>query len=416
MNKKNDAVDDVIVEITNSLIAQEFKVPEIAKKIVQIIKRISEVSTIIIYLRDKETKVLKSIAKEGFLPNAPQELTYDLNVKIGVKKIGLTAYVAITGETFSGDTYDEIVKHPAHWGKYDEFLYKNGERGESILIEPLKLGNDTIGVLKVEDREPYKFSKSFKSMFKMMANLVALTLSSAQEIKRKDEFLISLGHELGLPATGLVSLSKVMWKRYSKEFDEEIEDKDVIKVSRKRLLNYCENLRTEAYHLRFLTKGRAALDSKAQYEFEKQSLKWTISEVRSILQSLANWKHIDINFDLEKTPNINILMDKEKLKQAFYNVVQNAIKYSPNNSIIDIEMMRKGDIIVIIKDNGIGVTKGEEKIIFDKYSRGNNASEVDPTSLGLGLYYAKMIIERHNGGIELTHNQQPTIFTITFKE
>lgn len=418
--RMKEEVDGAILHIASSLAAKQYKVSEIAVEIVQTVRSVSDASVVVLFLRDDDKKLLESIAKVSLAKGAPEQLTYNLNVDTNrehwSKGIGLTACVAITGESFSASSRREIRKHEAHAGKYKDILHPEGQHAESLLLEPLKLNNDVIGVLRAEDPEQNRFSKSFRGTFELMANFAALAIASALEIKRKEDFLISLGHELGLPAAGLVGLADVMWKRYHQGLDVEDDDGHTIRVPKKRLQGYCDFLRAEATHLRFLTTGRAALDVNAKYDYENGSLRSAIAEVVSILRNLASEKYIDINFDFRKAPPVHIQMDKEKLKQAFYNVIYNAIKYSPENSDIDIKMiLERNNVIVEIIDRGIGVDKEDRNKIFEKNVRGENAVDVDPTGLGRGLYYSKMIIEKHDGKIKLTTAGRPTVFTMIFK-
>jgi len=142
-------------------------------------------------------------------------------------------------------------------------------------------------------------------------------------------------------------------------------------------------------------------------------LKKLIWEVIDILKAHARWKHIDIIFD-DNSLRTELEIDKDKIKQALYNLLYNAIKYSESNGIINVIVQEYDDFIkIIIQDYGIGVPDNEECKLFIKGSRTSNAIEKDPTGRGLGLYYSRLIIRSHQGDIILSNNRKPTEFTIT---
>ena len=85
------------------------------------------------------------------------------------------------------------------------------------------------------------------------------------------------------------------------------------------------------------------------------------------------------------------------------NLVENAIKYSVDQVIIDLSIMDTGNgLLISVKDNGFGISASDQKYIFDKYYRSVNRSVRQKTGFGLGLTYVKSIIEAHNGKIEVS--------------
>ncbi|NLZ49269.1 MAG: sensor histidine kinase, partial [Clostridiales bacterium] len=92
--------------------------------------------------------------------------------------------------------------------------------------------------------------------------------------------------------------------------------------------------------------------------------------------------------------------DKEKLMQVFINLLDNAIKFSPAKSIVEITLdQEKHKAFLRIRDHGIGIPEEEASKVFERFYRAKNAEGVVGT--GLGLSIAKHIVEAHEGGIEL---------------
>ncbi|MCP4633313.1 MAG: GAF domain-containing protein [candidate division Zixibacteria bacterium] len=413
-DRMRDEIDIAIVDITESISDTDYKVDEVAKEIVKTIRKVSKAKIASLLLVDEEKQNLNTIAIEGISGMQLKILNYRMNTDRTIE-FGIPLWVARNNRVFIANSRIEQKNHPAFEKRIDTVFHYADEVTQSLLVIPLRFNNEVIGVLRVDDPEPNRFTKSIKTICFTLANFAAVAISSAQDIERREDFFISFGHEIGLPATALQGLSEVMERRYIHGDDIESENGGYITIKKKPLINYCENLLTETNHLRFLTKGRAALDQGAKYELENLNLTRIIKEVISILQSAAKWKQIDI--ELDARVNIRLPIDREKLKQALYNVIYNAIKYSPNNSNVEITVRQEKDKVIIdIIDNGIGVKKGDENKIFLKDFRGDNAYAIDPTGLGRGLFYAKMIIENHNGTIMLTNHKNPTIFTIIFED
>nr|MBN2278643.1 GAF domain-containing protein [candidate division Zixibacteria bacterium] len=406
-------LNSAISKISSAIAARQFNLPNIAQNIVDTVKQISKAFAVTLFLTDDDHKKLISIAKAGYPKDFKGELEYSLDVNPEDKGIGITAWVALKKEPFKASKKEQIEKHGAHSGNYEKVLYGN-RHAESLIALPMKIDDKIIGVFKVEDYEPNKFGKSFSTMFDILANLTSLAINSLQEIKRREELMIVLGHELATPAIALASMGAVMKKEYSVQEDipPEIE---TLMVQKNELLDYCSILVAESKHLTFITSSREALDPYADYKFGYFSLNKLLKEVIDVLQPYAKWKYLEISSD-KNAPKVAIEMDKNKLKQPIHNLLYNAIKYSHKNNAINVIWDHDDEyknVILKIQDFGIGVPEKDVDVIFDKGKRGSNAPHKDPTGAGYGLYYSRLIIENHRGTIKLTNRKNPTEFTIT---
>jgi len=94
--------------------------------------------------------------------------------------------------------------------------------------------------------------------------------------------------------------------------------------------------------------------------------------------------------------------DKEALGQALLNLVNNAIKYSRDGKLLRLEVARRGDEVTIaVSDRGIGIAKGEQKKIFDKFYRAEDSLVHETKGSGLGLPLVRHIMEAHGGEVEV---------------
>jgi len=108
----------------------------------------------------------------------------------------------------------------------------------------------------------------------------------------------------------------------------------------------------------------------------------------------------------ERFPDAPLPMagDAKLLFQVFSNLLSNAVKYSPGGGAIDVEAeIAGGEVVVAVADRGIGIPAGDLKQLFERYHRGSNVSGIVGT--GVGLYLVKMVVDLHQGSIEVSSKE-----------
>lgn len=133
---------------------------------------------------------------------------------------------------------------------------------------------------------------------------------------------------------------------------------------------------------------------------ESNDINELINKSIELLAPLAEEKQLKIKTDLE--PLFPIEVDSTLIKEAFQNIIENAIKYSfPGNEILISSKELNDQIIVTIKDHGYGISEQDMKIIGRKFVRGKDQNpEIKGT--GLGLYLVKYFIDLHQGSVEIS--------------
>jgi signal transduction histidine kinase len=92
--------------------------------------------------------------------------------------------------------------------------------------------------------------------------------------------------------------------------------------------------------------------------------------------------------------------DRDRLEQVLGNLLENAVKYSPDGSDISVSVETNDeDVITSVSDRGIGIPADELGQVFERFHRGRQVSSTNYGGLGLGLYISKQIVERHGGSI-----------------
>ena len=125
-----------------------------------------------------------------------------------------------------------------------------------------------------------------------------------------------------------------------------------------------------------------------------------LKKVIAQLEPLLNKKAGIIEWNLDEE-NSTILADEENLYLSFFNIINNAIKYSSQPKIIISTMKNSHKYTISIKDNGAGMESSEYKKIFKKFYRVQNGNVHNTKGLGLGLYFTKKVIDGHHGRIDV---------------
>lgn len=139
-------------------------------------------------------------------------------------------------------------------------------------------------------------------------------------------------------------------------------------------------------------------DTQKKIEYEILDIGELVKEIIEKSKNLAKVKEINIDYDIESKVKIN--GNKIGLDRVLYNILDNAIKYTEQNGLINItEKIVSNKYLLTISDNGIGISKDVAGKIFDPFFRGDMSRNTN--GAGLGLTLSKKIIEDHNGTISI---------------
>lgn len=149
---------------------------------------------------------------------------------------------------------------------------------------------------------------------------------------------------------------------------------------------------------------------------EKVPLNELLSSICDDFSIALNEKNIELIYNTKSGKNYNIFGDTDKLKQVFINLLSNAIKFSIYSGKIWVNLTRvKEEIIVSIRDTGIGIQKEDLPFIFERLYRGDKSRNKIEGS-GLGLTIVKDILTLHSASINVESEEgEGSIFTIRFK-
>jgi signal transduction histidine kinase len=239
--------------------------------------------------------------------------------------------------------------------------------------------------------------------FNIMSNAIK---EKDEEVKKtdiaKDEFLAMITHELKTPLVPIQGYSDILLSEHlGKLTDGQRERINIIKSSSEALLSIISDL-LDAQKLEL---------GQLRMKKEKHDIKDTLGTVIEAINPEIESKNITINLEAD---NIVLDYDPDRIRQVVTNLIKNSINaVEPNSGKIEIKVENQPrEIIVGVKDNGIGIEPEKQKELFKKFYQVDASLTRERGGSGLGLAICKGIIDNHGGRIwvESTPNQGATFY------
>ncbi|MCW5519822.1 PAS domain S-box protein [Aureitalea sp. L0-47] len=234
-------------------------------------------------------------------------------------------------------------------------------------------------------------------------NKIKESLRKERELSElKTKFLSLVSHEFKTPLSGIFT-SATLAGKYTESEQQEKREKHIKTIHNK--VKYLNNILDDFLSIERLESG------KVNYKYNIFPLSKVINEVIYGANMLLKEGQI-INYPLG-IDDIMIDFDEKILELTLTNLVNNAVKYSPENTSIDIRVRSEGERLTIeIEDEGMGIPKNEQKFIFNRYFRAENALLNQGT--GIGLNIVKNHLENLDGTITFTSEENKgSTFTVT---
>lgn len=220
-----------------------------------------------------------------------------------------------------------------------------------------------------------------------------------------EDFISTVSHELRTPLTSIRGFSQTMLASWDK-LDDESKKKflKIIEEQSNRLIKLVENMLS-------VTKLQAANE---KFIYKETDIKPVINTVVSIIKT--QYSNRNFNIDIQaNTPAI--LVDRDRFQQIMTNLIENAAKYSEENSTVYIKSGFCNNceyVSIKITDTGIGIAEQDYEKIFTKFSRIDNPLTRKVQGSGLGLYITKNLTEKMGGKISVTSEGNQTTFEVLF--
>lgn len=242
-------------------------------------------------------------------------------------------------------------------------------------------------VRKDGSRTPVLIGRALFDEDKGLVISFALDISERKVLEqRKDEFISIASHELKTPLTSIKGYTQILERIINQMGDE----KAKLYVQKQNIyINKLNSLISELLDVSRIQSG------KLQMNVEDFNLNDLIKESIDSIKPTTSTH----NLVFKEDANINLNGDKHRLEQVITNLLNNAIKYSPNADKVIVEIKKvNSKVIISIEDFGIGIKEENLKKIFERFYRVHEVSKKF-SGLGIGLFICKEIIERHKGNI-----------------
>ena len=291
-------------------------------------------------------------------------------------------------------------------GPTPEFLRQ--ARVRSALCVPLLRAGDAIGVIAVSRSEPRPFSEPQVELLKTFADQAVIAIenvrlfrelqASNREIaqksreievasQHKSEFLANMSHELRTPLNAIIG--------YSELLEGEAEDLDG-----GRLVPDLQKIAVAAKHQPSLINDILDLSKveagRMELEVADFDLPAAIDNALTLVRERAARRGIALGSTLDSSSG-SIRADERKVKQVLFNLLSNALKFTPEGGRIDVRAtMNEGIVEISVTDTGVGIAPEDQEAVFEEFRQvGTADKKVEGTGLGLAL--CRRFVELHGG-------------------
>jgi signal transduction histidine kinase len=225
-------------------------------------------------------------------------------------------------------------------------------------------------------------------------------LQQVEELKTN--FISMMSHDLKTPIARIQGMIEVILKDETALSSQQREAVDTIKGSSDDLLKFINSI---------LQYGRIESEGVELHKHSKD-INQLIKDVIKKHEFLARVKKIKITQELD--PLFPVMVDPELMKQVLSNLIENAIKYSPEESTVVVKSREENDqVLVEVIDQGVGIPTVDLPNIFMKFFRSHNVKTSTIKGTGLGLYLAQYFVQLHKGQISVSSEPgQGSKFTV----
>lgn len=294
----------------------------------------------------------------------------------------------------------ESAGNPSLARASDELHRLAGVRLLSCLAVPVMARGRVLGavMMATTDRSNRRMDHADLQLTEDFAGRIALTIDNArlfreteQAVRSRDQFLSIAAHELRTPVSSIKGYAQMILRadrKGSLSPDRMRRSLEIIDSATDRLTLLTSDLldvsRIRLGHLP-LRLGDLDLAERVASVIERHR------------ESIGGYHQLDLDV---AAGDYTVRVDPDRLEQVVTNLIENAIKYSPESDRVDLRLSATAERIELaVRDYGIGLPAGGEASIFEPFERATNALERNLPGLGLGLYICRGIIERHGGTI-----------------
>ena len=314
--------------------------------------------------------------------------------------VGAGGHVLVTGRPLRSDDLvhdDRFASDPGYLAVVAQ------ERIASVMVVPITIGGRVEGLLYVDNRAPRPFTDRDEDILLQLADHAAIAIRNAQLLAReqqarseaeaanrmKDQFLATLSHELRTPLNAVLGWAVTL---RSARLDE---------ASAARALEAIErNARAQSQLIEDLLDISRIVTGKLRLDLRPVDPAAVVENALDAVRPAAHAKGLAIHSVLDPQAG-PVSGDPDRLQQVVWNLVSNAVKFTPSGGRVDVRLQRAGDHVeIVVADTGRGIPADLLPHIFDRFRQADGESSRAQTGLGIGLALVKHLVELHGGGVE----------------
>ena len=300
------------------------------------------------------------------------------------------------------DVEDDVRLRPAEAADLASVWHIRG-----YLAAPMWVGSRLVGWLVLNTSEPRTWTGNEVAIVCAIARTVGAALLQAQtyeqerEIIRrlreldevKSDFVSSVSHELRTPLTSIIGYLEMLIEGDAGALnDDQLHLAEVVERNSQRLLALIEDLLTLSRIESGSTRPRTAVVDLAD----------VMTDVHQAVLPILGARQLDVTIDVPENIG-SVLGDAGQLERVLFNLVTNAVKFTPEGGRVDIVASAADGLARLsVADSGIGIPEDEQAQLFNRFFRASSARDRAIQGTGLGLVIVKSIVENHGGTIAVS--------------
>lgn len=267
------------------------------------------------------------------------------------------------------------------------------------MLKPLKDLNDEMKQISADNLlTKIKRDDTEDEISELIGNFNLMISRLDKSFKSQKQFVENAAHELKTP----LSIIKINMEALNSEK----------RLTKKEKEMYTSNVKNSITLMNDLMEDLLLLSSI------DRNVKMIRLNVNNVAKSAVNKlrsvaKKKDIKIEYKSGAKVEITGSKSLLERAIMNIIENAIRYSSEGSVISVGVRKSDQLVAVtVSDNGPGIPKRDQEKIFDRFYRVDNSRSKKTGGFGLGLSIVKDIVEKHNGKITLKSSKKGSKFMI----
>lgn len=238
-----------------------------------------------------------------------------------------------------------------------------------------------------------EMSSIFNAVAEMIKKVETAHLKDLEISKTKSDFISTAAHQLRTPLTG------IRWTLEALEKDENLS------TAKKQMVTDALGKNKQLVAIVKTLLDVSAIESgKYKYTFENIDIVKLANQSIEEFSKFALDRNVHVSMNLEEEVPV-VRADAERIRWVLNNIIENAIKYTPDKGSVKISFRNMSNrVFIYISDTGIGIPEQDRVNIFNRFYRGKNASIKENEGNGLGLYIARNVVRDHGGDLEFKAN------------